>query len=104
MPDGLWATIVQLSTDDQHLFKRLPLVGLCSGAPEIAYVLLWQPFQPHTQGLPLQPKSYKSFVRVTDGIHLPTVHPLWPSKTLTLSHHKKYPSSSRIIWVHCLVL
>jgi len=45
--NGFSAPITQLSSDDQHPTKSLPLVGLYSGTPEIAYVLLWRPFQPH---------------------------------------------------------
>jgi hypothetical protein len=89
-PDGFRALITQLASDDQHLTKSCLLVGLCSGAPEIAYVWLWKPFQPHTQGPHLQHKSYESCVRVTDGIPLPTGHPLWPLQTSTFSIREKY--------------
>jgi len=53
-------------SDDQHLSKWLLLVGLYSGAPEIGNDLLWNPFQPHSQGPPLQHESYESFVRVPE--------------------------------------
>jgi hypothetical protein len=93
-----------LPFDHQYLNKWLPLGGLFSGAPEIAYVLLWKPFKPHTQGLPLQHKSYKSLVRVTDWIPLPTGHPHWPLQTSTVSVVENYPSFGTVACGHCLVL
>jgi hypothetical protein len=69
-----------LSSDGQYLAKWLLPAGLYSGAPEIACILLRKPFQPHTQGPPLQHESYESFVPVTDEIPLPTGHVLWPSQ------------------------
>jgi len=96
--------ITQLPSDDQHLTKWLPLVGLYSGAPEIASVLLGKLFQPHTQGPPLPYESYESCVRVNDGIPLPTGHPLWPSQTSTFSVVEKYPSCGKIASVQRLVL
>jgi len=51
--DGFRAPIALLPSDNQQLTKWLPLVGLNSGTPEIALVLLYNSFQPHTQELPL---------------------------------------------------
>jgi len=104
LPDVFRAPITQLPADDQHLTRSLPLVVLCSGALEIAYISLREPFQPHTEWRPLQHTSSKSFVRVTDGISLPAGHPLWPLETSTFSVVEKHPSSVNIAWVHCPVL
>jgi len=48
--NGFCTAIVQLPSDNQDLINWLPFVALCSGAPEIAYVLLWKPFSaPYTR-------------------------------------------------------
>jgi hypothetical protein len=91
--DAFLAPIAQLPSVDHHLTKLLLLVGLSSGAPVNNYVLLEKPFQPHTQGLPLQPESYKSFVRITNEIRLPTGLQFCPSQTLTFPVLEKYHSS-----------
>jgi hypothetical protein len=96
LPDRFHAAIALLPSDDQHLTKWAPHVGLCAGALNIPYVVLWRPFQPHTQGLLLQQKSYKSFVPVSNGIPLPTGHPLWPLQTSTFSSLDNYDSSGTI--------
>jgi hypothetical protein len=103
-PVELPAAIALLPWDNQHLIKSWQLVGLCSGGPEIAYILLRQSFQPHTKHPPLQHKSYKSFICVTDVFHLPTGYIHWPSLTSTFSVLAKYPSSGIIAWVHHTVL
>jgi hypothetical protein len=102
--DGFRAQIAQLPSNDQHLTNWLPLVRLYSVTPEITYVLLWKLFKPHTQGPPLQHESYESYVHITDGIPLPTGHPLWPSQTLTFSVLEKCLSSGKIALAHQPVL
>jgi len=101
--DGFRAPIAQLPSDHQHLSRWLQLVGLYSGAPEIAGVLMWKLCQPHTLGPPLRHRSYESFLGATDGILLPTGHPVWHSQTSTFPVLEKYPSSGKIAWVHRLV-
>jgi hypothetical protein len=91
--DEYYAPIAQLPSNDQHLTKWLPLVVLYSGAPEIACVLLWKPFQPYIQGSTLLYKSYKSYVRMTHGILLPIGHRLWASQSSTFSVLEKDHSS-----------
>jgi hypothetical protein len=93
---GFCAPIAQLPSDDQHLTKWLLHVMLYPGSPEIGCILLWKPFQPHTQGPPLQHNFYESFVHIADGIPLPTGHPLWPSQRSTFSVLEKYTSSGEI--------
>jgi len=61
-------------------------------------------FQLQTQRPPLQHKSFESFVRVTDGITLPTGHPIWPSQTSTFSVLEKLISYGKIAWEHHPVL
>jgi len=92
--DEFCTPIAHLPSDDRHLTKWLPLVGLYSGAPEIACILLGKPFQPHRQGPALLYESYECYVHVTDGIPLPTGHPLWPSQTSTFSVVEKYSALS----------
>jgi hypothetical protein len=89
LPNWFHTEIALFTSGNQHLTKWLPLYRLCSDAPEISYVWLWKPFQPYTQGLPLQDMSYISFVHISTGIPLPTRHPLLPSQTSTLSELKK---------------
>jgi hypothetical protein len=95
-PDGFRATIALLNFDNQHRSKSWLLVRLCTGAPDVAYVWLWKPFERHTQQRQLPQKSYESDVRVTDVIPFPTGHPLWPSQTSTFCVCKKYPTSGNI--------
>ena len=102
--DEFGAPIAQLPCDDQHMTKWLLLTGLYSGAPEIAYISLRKPFQPHTQGPPFQYKSKETFVCVPDGIALPTGHLLWPLQTSTFSVLQKLLSSGKIASTHRLVL
>jgi len=52
----------------------------------------------------LQDRFYESFDLATDGILLPTVHPLWPSQTSTFSVLEKHRSCCTIASVNHLVL
>jgi len=61
-------------------------------------------FSAHTLGPPVWSESYESFFCVTDGIPLPTGHPLSPSQTLTFSVLQKYTSSGKITSMHRLVV
>jgi len=60
--EGYRAPIALLPSGDQHLTEWLLPARLYSGAPEIAYVLLRNPCQPHTEGPPLQHEFYESMV------------------------------------------
>jgi hypothetical protein len=88
--------MAQLPSDDQHLTQWLLLVGLCSGALYITYILLWKPFQPYTQQPQVQQESYESFVHVTDGILLPSRYQFWSLQSSTFSVLEKLPSSGKI--------
>jgi hypothetical protein len=51
----------------------------------------------------LQPRFYRSFVHVRDGILLPTAHPVGLSQTSTFSVLEMHPSRE-ITLAHLLVL
>jgi len=101
---GFGALIAQLPCADQHVITWLPLVRLHSGVFEITFGLIQWPFQPCTPELPLKHGLYESFGPVTDGIPLPTLHPLWPLQTLSFSVVEKHHCTCKIASVHHLVL
>lgn len=81
--DGFRTLITLLLSVDNHQTEWLPLVGLKSGASEIAYVLLQKPFQPHIQRLPVQHNSYEYRVLVSDEFPFPMGNALWHLQTST---------------------
>jgi hypothetical protein len=80
-----------------------PVIALYSGAPEIAFGLLFYPVEPSTPEHLLQHRLYRSFVHVRDGILLPTAHPVGPWQTSTFSVLEKH-RSCEIALAHLLVL
>jgi hypothetical protein len=102
--DGLRAPTALWHSADQHLTIWLPLVRLYSGALEIALILLLSHSLLCTPEHPWQHRLYVSFVLITVGILLPTVHPLGHSQALTLSILDMHPSFCRITSVHHQVL
>lgn len=101
--DGFQTPIIVLHSADQYLYFWLPFVGLYSGIPEIAWVLLLQVVLPHKHELRLPHGWYESVTLITDWILRPTDHPLWALQTSTVSVLEKQ-RSWKVARVHHLVL
>jgi hypothetical protein len=96
----IWAPVNLLPCADQMQTIWLPPVVLHFGAPDICFVMLHKPFQPHTPEHPSSYGSQKSFTLRTGSILLPNALQLGLSQMMTFSILARHPPSCILTSVH----